>query len=78
MQNYYCVYCGAKYSAINLLTLNLCPRNPENPRGNHKLYEGSEKPHYFCKYCGAKYPTIGMMTLNLCHKSPLGRHSPAL
>lgn len=45
---------------------------------NHKLYEGSEKPHYFCKYCGAKYPTIGMMTLNLCHKSPLGRHSPAL
>lgn len=75
MPNYYCVYCGAKYSAINLLTLNLCPRNP---RGNHKLYEGSEKPHYFCKYCGAKYPTIGMMTLNLCHKSPLGRHSPAL
>ena len=51
MPNYYCVYCGAKYSAINLLTLNLCPRNPENPRGNHKLYEGSEKPHYFCKYC---------------------------
>ena len=53
MANYYCEYCGTKYSSVTLLTGSSCHRHPNGPnKGKHKLYEGSEKRTYTCKYCG--------------------------
>ena len=47
MANYYCVYCGTKYSSVSSLTANNCSRHPDGPsRGKHVLYEGSEKSQY--------------------------------
>lgn len=82
-QNFYCEYCGAKYSSIASLTNGYCPRHPNGTnRGKHKLYEGSEKPQYFCKYCGAKYSSIAALTNGYCSRHPngtnRGKHSPAL
>ena len=43
-QNFYCEYCGAKYSSISSLTNGYCPRHPNGTnKGKHKLYEGGEK-----------------------------------
>ncbi|WP_300712403.1 hypothetical protein [uncultured Brachyspira sp.] len=82
-QNFYCEYCGAKYSSISSLTSGYCPKHPNgNQKGKHKLYEGSEKSEYFCKYCGAKYSSISSLTSGYCSKHPngnqKGKHSPAL
>lgn len=81
MANYYCEYCGAKYSSVSSLTAGNCLRHPDG-RGKHKLYEGSEKSKYVCKYCGAKYSTISSLTSGNCLRHPngsnKGKHSPAL
>lgn len=79
MANYYCEYCGAKYSSVSQLTGNYCTRHPDG-RGKHKLYEGSEKSQYVCKYCGSKYSSLSMLTGNYCTRHPngKGKHSPAL
>lgn len=78
-QNFYCEYCGAKYSSISSLTNGYCPKHPDG-RGKHKLYEGSEKSQYFCEYCGAKYSSISSLTNGYCTKHPNGKgnHAPAL
>lgn len=80
-QNFYCEYCGAKYSSISALTSGSCPKHPDG-KGKHKLYEGSEKSQYFCEYCGRKYNSISDLTANSCSKHPnganKGRHAPAL
>ena len=56
MANFYCEYCGSKYSSVSSLTSCSCFRHPDGPnKGKHKLYEGSEKAQYVCKYCGSKY-----------------------
>ena len=48
-----CEYCGKSASSIRALTGTPCTRHPLGScKGNHKLYEGSEKPIYTCKYCG--------------------------
>ena len=83
MANYYCVYCGSKYSSVSSLTANSCSRHPDGPsRGKHVLYEGSEKSQYTCKYCGTKYSSLSSLTANSCSRHPngpsKGKHSPAL
>ena len=61
-QNFYCEYCGAKYSSIASLTSGYCLKHPNGPnKGKHKLYEGGDG------YC-LKHP-------NGPNK---GKHAPAL
>ncbi|MDR2835173.1 MAG: hypothetical protein LBV69_03090 [Bacteroidales bacterium] len=56
--NFYCEYCGAKYSSVSSLTSNWCSKHPDGAsKGKHKLYEGSEKNKYTCKYCGQMFIT---------------------
>ena len=44
MANFYCEYCGQKFSSVSSLTVTNCLRHPNGPlKGRHKLYEGSEK-----------------------------------
>jgi DNA-directed RNA polymerase subunit RPC12/RpoP len=76
MANFYCKWCGTKYSTVSGLTTNSCSRNPEGKK--HELYEGSEKTQYTCKYCGTKHSTISGLTTNACSKSPTKKHQPAL
>ena len=83
MANYYCKYCGRKFTSVASLTNGLCSRHPDGPnKGKHALYEGSEKSQYTCKYCGQKFSTISSLTNGLCSRHPdgpnKGRHSPAL
>jgi hypothetical protein len=36
MANFYCEYCGQKYSSVASLTNNNCPRHPNGPnKGKH-------------------------------------------
>lgn len=83
MANFYCMYCGQKYSSVSSLTGSSCTRHPNGPlKGKHALYEGSEKSQYTCKYCGQKYSTIASLTGSSCTRHPngplKGKHSPAL
>jgi uncharacterized protein (DUF983 family) len=83
MANFYCEYCGSKYSSISSLTSGYCSRHPDGcNKGRHKLYEGSEKSQYFCKYCGRKYSSISSLTSGYCSRHPngcnKGKHAPAL
>ena len=83
MANYYCEYCGQKYSSVSSLTSSSCFRHPNGPnKGKHKLYEGSEKSQYVCKYCGQKYSSLSSLTSSSCFRHPSGankgKHSPAL
>ncbi len=83
MANYYCKYCGQKFSSVNSLTSHNCPRHPNGTfKGNHELYEGSEKSKYTCKYCGQIFSSISSMTDHNCPRHPdgtfKGKHSPAL
>ena len=77
MANFYCKWCGAKYTNINSLTTGRCMLNPLNK--THELYEGSEKSQYICKYCGTKSQSLTSLTGGICHKSPMSKHhQPAL
>ena len=81
MSDYYCEYCGRRYSSVRELTGNKCPRHPEGTnKGFHSLYEGSEKSSYACKYCGRTYKSIHDMSQNPCSRNPqlCGYHLPAL
>lgn len=83
MANFYCEYCGQKYSSVSSLTGSFCSRHPNGPcKGKHKLYEGSEKSQYVCKYCGQKYSSISSLTGSSCSRHPngpcKGKHAPAL
>ena len=83
MANYYCEYCGTKYSSVTLLTGSPCHRHPNGPnKGKHKLYEGSEKRTYTCKYCGTAYSSLTLLTGSACYRHPngptKGKHAPAL
>ena len=83
MANFYCEYCGQKYSDVRTLTANSCPRHPLGAgKGKHKLYEGSEKSKYTCKYCGQPYNDIRTLTANSCPRHPngagKGKHAPTL
>jgi hypothetical protein len=83
MANFYCEYCGTKYSSVASLTSAQCLKHPNGPnKGKHKLYEGSEKPQYLCKYCGTKYSSLPSLTSSQCLRHPngsnKGKHAPAL
>jgi len=83
MANFYCEYCGTKYSSVASLTSSSCSKHPLGAnKGKHKLYEGTEKAKYTCKYCGTQYTTISSMTSSSCSKHPdganKGKHAPAL
>jgi len=80
MANYYCEYCGQRFSSVVSLTAGSCSRHPlGSGKGKHKLYEGSEKSKYTCKYCGQ---TFSSMTAGSCSRHPngvgKGKHAPAL
>ena len=76
MANFYCKWCGSKYSSVSNLTSGSCSKNPEGNK--HGLYEGSEKPKYTCKYCGTSYSSLANLCLGSCSKSPHKRHHPAM
>ena len=83
MANYYCEYCGQKFSSVSSLTSCSCYRHPAGAnKGKHKLYEGSEKSQYVCKYCGQKFNSLSSLTSCSCYRHPAGankgKHSPAL
>ena len=83
MANFYCEYCGQKFSSVSNLTANSCIRHPNGScKGKHKLYEGSEKSKYTCKYCGQSFSSLTSLTGNSCHRHPnganKGKHAPAL
>ena len=83
MANYYCEYCGTKYSSVSSLTSGSCMRHPNGSHnGKHKLYEGSEKSQYVCKHCGTKYSSLSSLTSGSCMRHPngshKGKHAPAL
>ena len=83
MSNFYCEYCGLKYTSVSALTIGSCSRHPNGPcKGKHKLYEGSEKSQYICKYCGMKYKSLSDLTSAACTRHPngscKGKHAPAL
>ena len=83
MANYYCEYCGHKFSDPRQLASCNCSRHPDGAnRGHHKLYEGSKKSQYICKYCGRKFPSIMQMVGYSCTCHPKGSnkgsHAPAL
>lgn len=60
--NYYCEYCGHKFSLVIILTSETCPRHSNGAnRGPHKLYQGLERSRYTCKYCGHTFPSIMLM-----------------
>lgn len=81
MANYYCEYCGQKFSSVQTLTLNSCPRHPNGScKGKHKLYEGPEQSKYICEYCGQEFTSLNTLTLNSCPRHPngscKGKHKP--
>ena len=83
MANFYCEYCGQKFSSVSSLTAGYCIRQTDGPqKGRHKLYEGSEKSKYTCKYCGQSSNSISSLTSGYCLRHPKGphkgRHAPAL
>lgn len=83
MANFYCEYCGQKFSSVSSLTVASCPRHPNGSnKGKHKLYEGSEKSKYTCKHCGQSFSSIASMTAASCPRHPngsnKGKHAPAL
>lgn len=83
MANFYCEYCGQKFSSVSALTASPCFRHPLGAnKGKHKLYEGSEKQKYTCKYCGQTFNSISAMTASPCFRHPnganKGKHAPAL
>jgi hypothetical protein len=83
MANFYCEYCGQKYSSVASLVNGMCLKHPDGAnKGKHKLYEGGEKLKYTCKYCGQQYPSIASLINGWCSKHPSGtnkgKHAPAL
>mgnify|MGYP004631632921 CR=1 FL=1 len=83
MANFYCEYCGAKFSNASSLLSQSCSRYPSGfHKGKHKLYEGSEKNKYLCKYCGASFNSLSSLTSQTCSKHPngfhKGKHAPTL
>jgi len=83
MANFYCEYCGQKFSNVRSLTAANCHRHPNGSnKGKHKLYEGSEKSQYVCKYCGRSSRNLTSLTAANCHRHPdganKGKHAPAL
>ena len=83
MPRFYCVNCGKDFASVRDMIMSPCQKHPLGSfKGNHILYEGSEKSQYTCKYCGKKFSSIRNMTWSPCQYHPKGafkgNHSPAL
>ena len=83
MPNYYCEYCGMKFSTVASLAVQSCSYHPNGTgKGKHSLYQGTEKSQYTCKYCGRIFSSIRSMGVQICPYHPngmgKGKHSPAL
>ena len=83
MANFYCEYCGKKFSSVSTLTGSSCINHPAGSnKGKHKLYEGSEKSQYVCKYCGKSFSSLTTLCGSSCIRYPngsnKGKHAPAL
>jgi hypothetical protein len=83
MANYYCEYCGQKFSSVSSLTACSCVRHPlGTSKGKHSLYQGSEKAKYTCRFCGQSFTSLASLTGCSCVRHPngtsKGHHSPAL
>jgi DNA-directed RNA polymerase subunit RPC12/RpoP len=83
MSNFYCEYCGQKFSNTSGLNNSSCSRHPEGSnKGKHKLYEGTEKSSYNCKFCSQKFSSLIAMGASTCSRHPngsnKGKHSPEL
>jgi predicted nucleic acid-binding Zn ribbon protein len=83
MPRFYCVNCGKDFASVRDMIMSPCQKHPLGSfKGNHILYEGSEKSQYTCKYCGKKFSSIRNMTWSPCQYHPKGAfkgdHSPAL
>ncbi|MEI8205106.1 MAG: C2H2-type zinc finger protein [Bacteroidota bacterium] len=83
MPNFYCEYCGRKFSTVASLAVQSCPNHPNGmSKGKHRLYQGTEKSQYTCEYCGRTFSSIMSMTVQNCSYHPngmgKGKHSPAL
>ena len=76
MANFYCKWCGSKYTNVTTLTSGSCSKNPEGKK--HGLDEGSKKSQYVCKCCRSKYSNLTTLCTGSCSKSHTKKHQPAL
>lgn len=77
-KEYYCEYCGKKFSDIRDLSINSCKKHPKGVyKGSHKLYRGQDKEKYTCRYCGKTARTISDLVSSTCKHAPKkGWHRP--
>lgn len=77
-KEYYCEYCGKKFSDVRDLSINSCKKHPKGVyKGTHKLYRGGKKDRYECRYCGKNARTISDLVSSICsHSKKKGWHRP--
>lgn len=80
MEKCYCKYCGRQANDVANLVKSSCPNHPNGfSKGNHALYQGTEKPQYTCQYCGKKVNSIMNLTQSSCIRRTNKLHcEPAL
>lgn len=75
-EDYYCKWCGQKFTNPATLVLNQCRLTP-NPDKKHELFQGdSNQSRYMCEYCGVVSSSIKSLTYNKCPMRKNERHSP--
>jgi len=72
-EEYYCKYCGKKYSHLSELTSGNCLKSPTR---KHVVFEGRTDGDFICKHCGKKYHHLSELTSGSCPKSPTKKHEP--
>lgn len=77
-KEYYCEYCGKKFSDARDLSINSCKKHPKGVyKGSHKQYRGGKKDRYECRYCGKSARTISNLASSTClHSKGKGWHRP--
>ncbi len=77
-KEYYCEYCGKKFSDARDLSINSCKKHPKGVyKGSHKQYRGGKKDRYECRYCGKSARTVSDLVSNTCKHAPKkGWHRP--
>ncbi len=70
-KEYYCEYCGKKFSDARDLSINSCKKHPKGVyKGSHKQYRGGKKDRYECRYCGKSARSISDLVSSTCSHSP--------
>lgn len=77
-KEYYCEYCGKRFSNVRDLSINSCKKHPKGVyKGSHKLYRGGKKDRYECRYCGKGARSISDLISTTCKHAPRkGWHRP--